>query len=588
MAEPSIIGVREGLVQVALGGAAAHKNEVAFVEVGDQRLQAEVLRIRGDVAELQVFEDTRGIRRGDRVELSGELLSAALGPGLLGQVYDGLQNPLAALWTRHGTFLQRGARVPPLDPGRRWAFEPAVANGAPVAAGQALGHVQENRIAHPVVVPFDLQGDWRLDWIDDDGSVSGDHPVAALSGPDGARRTVSLIQRWPVRRSLGADLVRSGRAERLYSGEPLLTGIRLIDSFFPVARGGTACIPGPFGAGKTVLLNLIARFAQADVVVMVACGERAGEVTELIETFPKLADPKSGGSLMDRTVIVCNTSAMPVSARESSIHLGATIGEYYRALGLDVLLLADSTSRWAQALRETSGFMEEIPGDEAFPAYLDSSIKALYERSGIARGACGEGALSMIGTVSPAGGNLEEPVTQATLGTVKAFLGLSSERAYRRAYPAIDPLVSWSRYRDQLAPWLVARLGAQWTERTGRMHDLLAEGERVAQLVAVTGEDGVTLSDYVQLLKSQLLDEAFLQQNAMDPVDASTPLPRQARLLALLDRVFAAPWRFADKEEARARFTALTSLLRNMNLTEEDSEAHGRLESELAAQLPAS
>jgi hypothetical protein len=241
-----------------------------------------------------VFEDTRGIRPGDRVELSGELLSAALGPGLLGQVYDGLQNPLAALWTRHGTFLQRGARVPPLDPGRRWAFEPAVAKGAPVAAGQALGHVQENRIAHPVVVPFDLEGDWTLDWIDDDGSVSGEHPVAALSGPDGARRTVSLIQRWPVRRSLGADLVRSGRAERLYSGEPLLTGIRLIDSFFPVARGGTACIPGPFGAGKTVTQHLIARFAQADVVVMVACGERAGVHINEDHFYPEIIDPKTG------------------------------------------------------------------------------------------------------------------------------------------------------------------------------------------------------------------------------------------------------------------------------------------------------
>lgn len=587
MADPRVFGVRESLVRVALGGAPARKNEVAFIHVGETRLQAEVLRIRGDMAELQVFEDSRGIRAGDRVELTGALLSATLGPGLLGQVYDGLQNPLAALASRHGRFLVRGARLPALDVGRRWDFTPALRPGDAVAAGQPLGHVREGRLLHPIVAPWDLKSGWTLDWIDDDGSASGETPVAVLAGPNGARRPVGLIRHWPVRRPLADQLVRAGRAERLYPDAPLLTGIRLIDSFFPVARGGTACVPGPFGAGKTVLLNLIARHAEADVVVVVACGERAGEVTEVIETFPTLPDPRTGGSLMERTVIVCNTSAMPVSARESSIYLGATIGEYYRALGLNVLLLADSTSRWAQALRETSGFMEEIPGDEAFPAYLDSAIKALYERSGIVRGAAaGAGSLTMIGTVSPAGGNLEEPVTQATLGTVKAFLGLSAERAYRRAYPAIDPLISWSRYRDQLGAWLDARLGADWNPRIARMLDLLAAGDRVAQLVAVTGEDGVALADYLELLKAQTLDAVFLQQNAMDPVDAATPLDRQQRLLALLDRVFSAPWDFPDKDAARSRFAELASLLRNLNLSADGSDAYRRFLDAIEALLP--
>lgn len=575
-----IAGVRESLVRVALDGQFVRRNELGFVHAGEDRLMAEVLRIRGDLAEMQVFEDTRGVRVGDEVSFSGELLSATLGPGLLGGVYDGLQNALGALHREHGAFLGRGQRVEPVDRSRAWRFEPLLASSAPVMAGTVLGKVREGYIDHPIAAPFDLVGDWRIEWIGE-GNIAGTEPVATLRGPGGVRE-VMLHQRWPVRRPLAATLEAAGLCESRYPDQPLITGIRLIDTMFPVARGGTACIPGPFGAGKTVLLNLIARYAEADVVVFVACGERAGEVTEVISTFGELPDPHTGGSLKDRTVLIANTSAMPVAARESSIYLGLTIGEYFRQLGKQVLLLADSTSRWAQALREMSGFMEEIPGDEGFPAYLDSAIKGLYERAGlVATPAGGEGALTLIGTVSPAGGNFEEPVTQATLGTVKAFLGLSAQRAYRRAYPAVDPLLSWSRYRPQLAAWFARQCGEAWSARVDRFARLLHEGDQVEQLVKVTGEDGVTLEDYITMRKADLVDTVFLQQNAMDPVDAYNALDRQRASAELLERLIEHDWRFPDKETARAVFTQIASDFRNLNSASWNSDAYREQEARL-------
>lgn len=575
-----IAAVRESLVRVDLGDSAVRRNEMGFVHVGEERLMGEVLRIHGDQADMQIFEDTRGIRVGDPVTFSGDLLSAVLGPGLLGHVYDGLQNSLAGLHQAQGAFLRRGVRVDPVDYDRGWQFAPRLKPGAAVSAGTILGHVREGTIDHAIAAPFDLAGDWRLVTLAD-GMVDGRRPVAVLVSADGTRRDVTLHQRWPVRRPLAATMEGRGLCESRLPDTPLITGIRLIDTLFPVACGGTACIPGPFGAGKTVLLNLIARYAEADVVIVVACGERAGEVTETIATFSELPDPRTGGSLMDRTVLIANTSAMPVAARESSIYLGLTIGEYYRQLGHQVLILADSTSRWAQALREMSGFMEEIPGDEGFPAYLDSAIKGLYERAGVIRlasaagdGAAPEGALTLIGTVSPAGGNFEEPVTQATLGTVKAFLGLSADRAYARAYPAVDPLLSWSRYHDQLAGWYRARMGAGWAHRVRGFADLLRAGDQVAQLVQVTGEDGVTLEDYVTLRKASLVDTVFLQQNAMDPVDAFNTLERQKASAELLETILDHSWAFADKEAARATFAALASHFGDLNASPAESEAY--------------
>jgi V/A-type H+/Na+-transporting ATPase subunit A len=391
-------------------------------------------------------------------------------------------------------------------------------------------------------------------------------PIARLRDAAGVERTVTMSQDWPVRRPLPERLLLSRRNTRLYPEMPMITTIRLIDTFFPIAQGGMGCIPGPFGAGKTVLQNLIVRYADVDVVIVVACGERAGEVVETITELPQLSDPKTGGSLMDRTVIICNTSSMPVAAREASIYTGITLGEYYRQMGLKVLLIADSTSRWAQAMRETSGRLEEIPGEEAFPAYLDSAVKGIYERAGLLETNDGTiGSLTMIGTVSPAGGNFEEPVTQSTLGTVKTFLGLSAERAYKRFYPSVDPLLSWTRYFDQMAPWYADNLGPQWVKRVHAMLDLLQHGDGVAQMMQVTGEEGVSLDDYIAYEKAKFLDMVYLQQDAFDPVDVSVPLDRQKVLFERVCRLCERDYDFADKAAVQRHFTRLTGLFKNLN-----------------------
>jgi V/A-type H+-transporting ATPase subunit A len=433
------------------------------------------------------------------------------------------------------------------------------------------------------MVPFDQAGEVEVTWIQE-GSVTVDTPVARIRDPQGRERSLDLTRRWPVRRPLAEHLLRTRVAERLYPREPMITTIRLVDTFFPVARGGTGCIPGPFGAGKTVLQQLLAKHAAVDIVIVVACGERAGEVVETISEFPQLSDPRTGGSLMDRTIIICNTSSMPVAAREASIYTGITLGEYYRQMGYQVLLLADSTSRWAQAMRETSGRLEEIPGEEAFPAYLDSAIRGVYERAGVIRAADGAtGSLTLIGSVSPAGGNFEEPVTQSTLGTVKCFLGLSYDRAYKRFYPAIDPLISWSRYLEQLAAWFAEHIEPLWVERVAAMQALLVRGDAVQQMMQVTGEEGVTTDDYVSFQKALFLDMVYLQQDAYDKVDASVSLERQrlafTRIHALLSRDYA----FADKAAVRDYFTRLTGLFRNFNYAASDSPEYQRLLQEIDA-----
>src|SRR5262249_35016235 len=376
----------------------------------------------------------------------------------------------------------------------------------------------------------------------------------------------------PIRRPIPERMIRNRIAERCYPLEPMTTTVRIIDTFFPIALGGTACIPGPFGAGKTVLQSLIARYSTVDIVIIVACGERAGEVVETIQEYPRMPDPKTGGTLMDRTVIICNTSSMPVAARESSIYTGITIGEYYRQMGHNVLVIADSTSRWAQAMRETSGRMEEIPGEEAFPAYLDSAIKTIYERAGVIKGPDGSiGTLTMIGTVSPAGGNFEEPVTQATLATVKAFLGLSSDRAYRRFYPAIDPLISWSRYNEQLENWFSKNLDVNWTRQVKSLRDILHKGDAIYQMIQVTGEEGVTIEDYIIWQKAVLIDMVYLQQDAFDKIDVSMPRQRQLESFNLLRSIVEKEYFFDDKEKVRDFFTKITSLYKNLNYSPHQS-----------------
>jgi len=578
-----VLAVRDSFVTIDTGGKAIRKNEVGFILVGEERLMAEVLRIQGDTADMQVFEDTRGVRVGDRVEMSGEMLSVVLGPGLLGQVFDGLEKPLSVLAREYGFFLPRGVDLFPLDLKKKWAFTPGVSRGDMLFAGQTMGTVQEGLFTHKIMVPFNEPGEVLVTWIKQ-GSFTVDTPVARIQTSDGTERDLTLFQKWPVRRPIPEAMLRNRRAKRLYPQEPMTTTTRIIDTFFPIALGGTACIPGPFGAGKTVLQSLIARYSTVDIVIVTACGERAGEVVETIKEFPETKDPRTGGSLMDRTIIVCNTSSMPVAARESSIYTGVTLGEYYRQMGYHVLVIADSTSRWAQAMRETSGRMEEIPGEEAYPAYLDSAIKNVYERAGVLK--CSDdavGSLTMIGTVSPAGGNFEEPVTQATLSTVKTFLGLSYDRAYKRFYPAIDPLISWSRYLDQLSDWFRENLYGSWVEDVKKMHDLLVQGDGIYQMMQVTGEEGISLEDFVKWQKAVLVDMVFLQQDAFDTVDASMPLARQLESFKLVKKLTDQPYGFDDKERARQMFTEITGLFKNLNYSAQASPEYERYYREIEA-----
>ncbi|WP_417582075.1 V-type ATP synthase subunit A [Nitrincola sp.] len=590
-----VAGVRDDIVTIRLMKDdegeffALVKNEVVYIcparlpaDGRQERLQAEVLRVRHGEADVQVFENTRGVSIGDVVVQSSRLLSVALGPGLLGQIYDGLQNPLELIAGQHGFFLPRGLDVDGIDQQQHWAFQPLVKIGSRVKAGDVLGKVQERRFNHKIMVPFNLRGEAEVTWVQE-GSFTVTTPVVRLRDQQGQEHEVCMQQFWPVRVPVNRDLLRAGYSERMYPHEPMLTTIRLIDTFFPVAKGGTACIPGPFGAGKTVLQSLISRYSDVDIVIIVACGERAGEVVETITEFPKTPDPK-GGTLMDRTVIICNTSSMPVAAREASIYTGITISEYYRQMGYNVLLIADSTSRWAQAMRETSGRLEEIPGEEAFPAYLDSAVRALYERAGLIRTNDGSmGSLTLIGTVSPAGGNFEEPVTQSTLRTVKTFLGLSADRAYKRAYPAVDPLISWSRYLEQLETWFAEHMDKDWVPQVREMLLLLRKGEEVQQMMQVTGEEGVTLEDYLLWQKSQCLDQVYLQQDAFDAVDISVPIARQRDLFRLLTRSLENLPALTTKELARKHFVHLTSLFRNLNYTRQDSPEYQRYWQEIEA-----
>ncbi len=513
------------------------------------RLLSEVIRIRGRLADLQVFEETRGLKVGDAVEFRREMLSVKLGPGLLGQIFDGLQNPLPELAKKVGFFLKPGTYVEPLSNDKTWAFTPAVQVGTAVQAGDTLGTVPEGVFTHQIMVPFGWEGTWKVQSIVSGGDYPIGDEIAVLADGGGTSQPVTMVQTWPVKVPLNVS------RRRLMPTEPLVTRVRIIDSMFPVVRGGTYCIPGPFGAGKTVLQQITSRHAEVDIVVIAACGERAGEVVETLRGFPRLIDPQTGKTLMERTIIVCNTSAMPVAAREASVYTAATLAEYYRQMGLNVLLLADSTSRWAQAMREVSGRLEEIPGEEAFPAYLESRIAGFYERAGIVELRDGRmGSLTIGGTVSPAGGNFEEPVTQGTLKVVGAFHGLSRARSDARQYPSIDPLDSWSKYVGIIDPAKVEAARA-----------LLRRGSEVRQMMTVVGEEGTSIEDFTVMLKADFLDNVYLQQNAFDEVDASTPADRQQfvfdKVLAVLERDFA----FADKDQARKTMVAVTDLFRNWN-----------------------
>jgi len=585
-ASARVVAVQDDIVSIKLIAdttKALMKNEMVYIlpsrstATHQERLKAEVLRIHGDIADAQVFESTFGVGVGDLVEQSGEMLSVELGPGLLGQVYDGLQNPLDLLATEFGFFLPRGVNLPALDVHQKWAFTPCVQSGVKLPASAVIGTVVERRFTHKIMIPFNVQEEAELTWIQE-GNVTVNEAVAQIRLQNGRQQNITLKQDWPVRIPVPASLLKNNVAQRQYPDKPLITHLRLIDTFFPIAQGGTGCIPEPFGAGKTVLQNLISRNSDVDIVIVVACGERAGEVVETISEFPQLSDPKGSGSLMDRTIIICNTSSMPVAAREASIYTGITLGEYYRQMGLNVLLLADSTSRWAQAMRETSGRLEEIPGEEAFPAYLDSAIKSIYERAGVILSADGAtGSLTMIGTVSPAGGNFEEPVTQSTLSTVKTFLGLSAERAYKRFYPAVDPLISWSRYLEQLHDWYEEKLESGWSGKVISMLELLKRGDDIYQMIQVAGEEGITLTDYITYQEALFVDMVYLQQDAFDEVDVAVPIERQRENFNRMVKLVNADYQFSDQNQVREYFTRLTGLFKNLNYAKFDSAEYQTL-----------
>ena len=559
-----VVGINGNLVSVEFDGTVS-MNEICYVKVDDATLKSEVIRIRGKIAQVQVYEMTDGIQYGDEVIFTGEMLSAMLGPGLLGQVFDGLQNPLPALAEQAGWFLKRGIYLEALDTEKKWAFTPTAQPGAVLRAGEAIGSVPEGGFVHKIFVPFDLLGTYTLKSIVAPGEYNITETIAVLSDERGREIPVSMSFRWPVKRA-----VKCYR-ERLAPVENMETKVRLVDSFFPVAKGGTYCTPGPFGAGKTVLQHTISRYADVDIVIIAACGERAGEVVETLTEFPKLVDPRTGRSLMERTIIICNTSSMPVASREASIYTSVTLAEYYRQMGLNVLLLADSTSRWAQALREMSGRLEEIPGEEAFPAYLESYIAAFYERAGYVLLPDGStGSVTIGGSVSPAGGNFEEPVTQATLKVVGAFHGLSRERSDARKYPAIDPMISWSKY-----PGVIPQAKSDFCK------EMIIHGNEIGAMMKVVGQEGTSLDDYITYLKADMLDAVYLQQNSFDPIDANCSSDRQRYVIDKLIAVLGSDYALQEQDEARSFFQRMRQRFIDWNYTEFMSDEFRKGETEI-------
>ena len=559
-----VAGVNGNLVTVTFEGAIS-KNEVAFVHVGDTLLKGEVIRVNGSKASMQVYEMTNGIQVGDEVEFTGELMSVELGPGLLTQIYDGLQNPLPSLASQCGFFLQRGVYLDPI-PNKDWEFTPICKVGDILRPGDAFGTVPEGIFTHKIMLPFGFEDvDWTIKAIAEKGTYNVRDNVATVTNAKGEERKLTMVFSWPVKKAV------SCYDERLRPDETLIMKIRIIDTFLPVAKGGTFCVPGPFGAGKTVLQHMESRNADVDIVIIAACGERAGEVVEVLKEFPELIDPKTGRSLIERTIIICNTSSMPVAAREASVYTAITMAEYYRQMGLNVLLLADSTSRWAQAMREMSGRLEEIPGEEAFPAYLESVIAAFYERAGKVRLHDGSiGSVTIGGTVSPAGGNFEEPVTQATLKVVGAFHGLSRERSDARKYPAIHPLESWSKYQGIIDQKLVDNARA-----------VLFKSNEINQMMKVVGEEGTSIEDYIEYQKGELLDAVYLQQNSFDLVDAAVPPERQKNEFELLYKVLMSRFEIPSKKDVRAFFNELRQKFLDWNSVLTTDERYERYEKEI-------
>ena len=569
-----VTGIVSNLVTVQTFGPVA-ENELCYINLDGTKLLAEVIKVNGDKASVQVFESTRGLKNGNEVEFLGKMLEVTLGPGLLSSVYDGLQNDLT---TMEDVFLKRGEYTDPLDRKKLWEFSPTAKAGDKVEAADWLGEVKEGWLPHKIMVPFSFKGSYTVKSIAASGSYNVDTVIATLTNEDGDDVEVTMTQKWPVKVAI------KGYKEKPRPQKIMETGLRIFDTFNPIAEGGTGFIPGPFGCGKTVLQHAIAKQGEADVIVMAACGERANEVVEIFTEFPELIDPHTGRHLMERTTIICNTSNMPVAAREASVYTAMTICEYYRAMGLRCLLLADSTSRWAQALREMSNRMEELPGADAFPVDLSSIISNFYARAGMVVLNNGKtGAVTFLGTVSPAGGNLKEPVTESTKKAARCFYALEQARADQKRYPAVNPIDSYSKYLEypEIVDYLNKTIEEGWVEKVLKAKNLVRRGKEVKEQINILGDDGVPMSYHEIYWKSELIDFVLLQQDAFDAIDALCPLSRQKfmlnTVLDICDRNFA----FEDYQECSNYFKGIINILRQMNFTVDGSEEYNNYLNEL-------
>ena len=557
----SVNGIISNIVIVKADGAVA-QNEICYVHTGDTRMMAEVIKVIGDAAYVQVFDSTRGLKIGDRVEFEGHMLEATLAPGLLSRNYDGLQNDLEKM---DGLFIARGSVTDPIDFGAEWEFTPLAAAGDRVTAASWLGEVKEQWVMHKIMVPFAMTDTYTVKSVAAAGKYRVTDTVAVVTDAEGCDHDITMVQRWPVKQA-----VRCYR-EKPRPSRVMETGVRAIDTFNPMAEGGTGFIPGPFGAGKTVLQHAISKQADADIIIMVACGERANEVVEIFKEFPELVDPRTGHKLMERTIIICNTSNMPVAAREASVYTGMTIGEYYRAMGLKVLVMADSTSRWAQALREMSNRLEELPGQDAFPMDLSAIISNFYSRAGLVTLNNGRtGSVTFLGTVSPAGGNLKEPVTESTKKAARCFYALSQGRADSKRYPAIDPLESYSKYLEypEIRAYLDEHIEKEWVDRVYAGKTIVQRGKEANDQINSLGDDGVPVEYHERFWKSELIDFVILQQDAFDDIDANCPIERQKMMYEMVLDVCRKSFGFADFEECSQFFKGLINLFRQMNYSE--------------------
>jgi V/A-type H+-transporting ATPase subunit A len=569
-----VTAIVANLVTIKVDGPIS-QNEICYILHGQEKLMAEVIKVGGEFAFVQVFESTRGLKVGEEVEFSGRMLEVLMGPGMLSKRYDGLQNDLLKM---EGVYLKRGEYTHPLDEDKKWHFKPYVKKGDTVKGADWLGEVKEGWIDHKIMVPFHLKNSGRIKSIAKEGDYTIADTIAVFEDEEGSKYNLTMTMRWPVKVEV-KNYVNKPRPFKL-----LETGVRVIDTLNPITEGGTGFIPGPFGCGKTVLQHIISRHAEADLILIVACGERANEVVEIFTEFPELDDPRTGRKLIERTIIVCNTSNMPVAAREASVYTGMTIAEYYRMMGLKVLLLADSTSRWAQALREMSNRMEELPGPDAFPMDLPAIVANFYSRAGYVNLSNGQsGSITFIGTVSPAGGNLKEPVTESTKKAARAFYALSQNRADSKRYPAIDPIDSYSKYLEyqEMVENLDGAIEKGWVDKVIKLKDILLRGKEVRDQINILGDDGVPLDYHIIFNKSEVIDFVILQQDAFDKVDASTPISRQQYMANKVLDICNCHFKFEDFEEINTYFKKVINVLRQMNYQEFKNEKFLEAEKEL-------